>query len=42
MKIFSQFNLLSKKEEKLLQHWAVEKIYNHNKKNVGEIIAKLQ
>ena len=42
MKIFSQFNLLSKKEEKLLQHWTVEKIYNHNKKNVGEIIAKLQ
>ena len=42
MKIFSQFNLLSKKEEKLLQHWAVEKIYNHNKKNVGKIIAKLQ
>jgi len=42
MKIFSQFNLLSNKEKKLLQHWTVEKIYNHNKKNVGQIVAKIQ
>ena len=42
MKIFSKLNLLSRKEEKLLQHWTIEKIYNHNKKNVGRIVAKIQ
>ena len=42
MKIFSQFSLLSNKEEKLLQHWTIEQIYNHNKKNIGQIVAKIQ
>ena len=42
MKIFSHLGLLSSKEKILLQHWTVEKIYNHNKKNVGQIVAKIQ
>ena len=29
-------------EKKLLQHWTIEQIYNHNKKKVGQIIAKIQ
>jgi len=41
MRIFSQLNLLSGKEKKLLKHWAIEQIYNHNKKNVGQIKAIL-
>ena len=42
MKIFSHLGLLSSKEKILLQHWTVEKIYNHNKKNIGQIVAKIQ
>ena len=42
MKIFSQLNLLSHKEEKSLKHWSIEKLYNHEKKNIGKIIAEIQ
>lgn len=41
MKIFSHLGLLSSKEKTLLQHWTVEQIYNHNKQNIGKIVAKI-
>ena len=33
--------LLSKNEIKKLDHWRVQKIFNHRKKEVGKIIANL-
>ena len=41
MKIFSKLNLLDNKEKKNLDHWRKPKIYNHVKKKVGEIFAKI-
>jgi len=41
MKIFSKLNLLDNKEKKNLGHWIKPKIYNHAKKEVGKIFAKI-
>ena len=41
MKIFSKLNLLDNKEKKNLDHWIKPEIYNHAKKKVGEIFAKI-
>lgn len=42
MKIFSKLNLISKKEQKLLDQWIIEKIYNHANKLTGKIIAEIK
>ncbi len=42
MKIFSQLNLLSHKEEKSLEYWSEEPLYNHAKKTIGKIIAEIK
>ena len=41
MKMFIKFKLLSKNELKELNHWTVQKLSNHAKKNIGKIIAEL-
>ena len=41
MKIFSKLNLLNNKEKENLNHWIKPKIYNHAKKEVGEIVTKM-
>ena len=41
MKIFSKLNLLDSKEKKNLDHWIKPRIYNHAKKEIGEIFAKI-
>ena len=41
MKIFSKLNLLDSKERENLDHWIKPKIYNHAKKEVGKIFAKI-
>ena len=41
MKIFFELNLLDSKERENLDHWIKPKIYNHAKKEVGEIFAKI-
>ena len=41
MKIFFELNLLDSKERENLDHWIKPKIYNHTKKEVGEIFAKI-
>ena len=41
MKIFSKLNLLDNKEKKNLDHWIKPEIYNHAKKEIGEIFAKI-
>ena len=41
MKIFIKFKLLSKNELKELNHWTIQKLRNHTKKNIGKIIAEL-
>ena len=42
MKIFSKLNLISKKEQKLLDQWIIEKTYNHANKLTGKIIAEIK
>ena len=41
MKMFIKFKLLSKNELKELNHWTIQKLSNHAKKNIGKIIAEL-
>ena len=40
MKLFSKLSMLNEKESKELNHWKVQNIYNHAKKQVGEIVAE--
>lgn len=42
MQIFSHLKMLSNKEKKELSKWKKQILYNHSKKNIGKIVAKLE
>jgi len=41
IQVFIKLKLLTKNEIKKLDHWRVQKIFNHRKKEVGKIVANL-